>query len=72
MTFQPTGRPANFKLVEFRDGEDFIMRPILRGLCRYESIVDGTLNLEDFARMNDAINISDENQRRANAAEAGK
>ena len=40
------------------------MRPILRGLCKYESAIDGTLDLADFARMNDALNVFDENERR--------
>lgn len=40
------------------------MRPIIRGLCRYESALDGTLSLVDFARMNDALNVFDENDRR--------
>ena len=27
------------------------MRPVLRGLCRYEGLKDGTLSLEDVALM---------------------
>lgn len=45
---------------------DFLMRPVLRNLCRYESLVDGTLRLIDFARMNDALDVMDENERRMN------
>ncbi|WP_407673293.1 DUF6889 family protein [Ochrobactrum chromiisoli] len=33
-------------------------------MCRYESLVDGTLDLSDIARMNDALDVRDENQRR--------
>lgn len=33
-------------------------------MCRYESFLDGTLGLEDIARMNDFIDVRDENQRR--------
>lgn len=40
------------------------MRPVLRGLCRYESLKDGSLNLGDIALMNDALDVQDENERR--------
>lgn len=48
-----------------QDGEDWLMRPVLRGLCRYESLVEGKLRLIDFARMNEALDVEAENQRRA-------
>lgn len=41
------------------------MRPVLRGLCKYESLKDGSLDLEDIALMNDALDVQDENERRA-------
>ena len=44
------------------------MRPVLRGLCRYTDIVDGTLSLYDVAEMNDAIDVLDENTWRAQEA----
>ncbi len=50
------------------DDLDFLMRPVLRGLCRYESLQDGTLSLFDIALMNDAIDAMDENAHRANEA----
>lgn len=50
------------------DGEDFLMMPVLEGMCRYESVIDGTLDLTDFATMNDAIAVRDENTRRAHEA----
>ena len=40
------------------------MMPVLEGLCKYESLLDGTLDLEDVARMNEAINVKYENQHR--------
>ena len=46
------------------DGEDWIMMPVLEGLCKYESLNDCTLDLADIARMNDAINVKIENERR--------
>jgi len=46
------------------NGEDWIMRPILRGLCKYESLHDTSLDLTDFARMNEALDVEQENERR--------
>lgn len=40
------------------------MRPVARGLCRYESLKDGSLDLGDVALMNDALDVQDENERR--------
>lgn len=40
------------------------MRPVARGLCRYESLKDCTLDLADIALMNDALDVEEENQRR--------
>lgn len=44
------------------------MRPVLRGLCRLESLYDGTLGLEQLALANDALDVMDENDRRAQEA----
>lgn len=38
-------------------GYDFIMRPILKGLCKYESAKDGTLTIFDFLVMNEALDV---------------
>lgn len=46
------------------EGDDWLMRPILEGLCRYESLKDGTLDLLDVAKMNEALDIRAENERR--------
>lgn len=45
-------------------GEDWLMRPVLAGCCKYESLVDGTLGLEDVARMNEALDVREENEAR--------
>ena len=42
------------------------MRPVLRQCCRYESLLDGTLRMVDLARMNDALDVMDENEARVN------
>jgi hypothetical protein len=49
------------------DGEDFLMRPCLRGIYRMESLLDGTLDLENVALANDALDVQDENERRVRA-----
>ncbi len=46
------------------DGEDWLLRPVLEGMCKYESLLDGTLDLRDLARMNDALDVREENQQR--------
>lgn len=46
------------------DGEDWLYRPVLEGLCSYESLKNGTLDLEDVAKMNDALDVRSENERR--------
>jgi uncharacterized protein DUF6889 len=57
------------EFVSLPDGLDWIMRPWARGKAvLYESLKDGTLDLMDIALMNDAIDVADENERRAIAA----
>jgi hypothetical protein len=48
--------------------EDWLLRPVLRGLCRYESLLDGKINLVDIAKMNEALDVEAENQERVNNA----
>lgn len=40
------------------------MRPVLEGMCKYESLLDGTLDLEDLQTMHDALDVKQENERR--------
>ncbi len=46
------------------DDDDWVMRPVLEGLCKYESLIDCTLDLADIAKMNDALDVKYENQNR--------
>lgn len=50
-------------------GEDWLLRPALRGVCRYESLKDGTLSLQDVALMNEALDIDAENNYRVQRAQ---
>lgn len=58
--------------VRMGNDEDWLLRPIMRGLCRYESLKDGTLDLADFAVLNQAIDVESENARRLQEAQNGK
>ncbi len=46
------------------------MRPVLRGVFRMESLLDGTLDLEHVALANDALDVMEENERRWYAMQA--
>lgn len=50
------------------DGEGWLLRPVLEGMCKYESLKDCGLDLEDIARMNDAISVRSENDERVRKA----
>lgn len=45
-------------------GEEWLLRPVIEGMCSYESLKNGALDLEDFALMNDALDVKAENERR--------
>lgn len=40
------------------------MRPVLRGLCHYESLKNGALDLADLALLNEALDVEAENEYR--------
>ena len=42
-------------------GEDWLYRPVLRGLCKLESLYDGSLDLLAIAKANEALDVHDEN-----------
>lgn len=45
------------------ESEDWLMRPVIDGLCKYESLIDGTLDLADVAKMNEALDVRAENEK---------
>lgn len=53
-------------------GEDWLIAPVLAGLCRFESLKDGTVDLADIALMNDALAVKADNEERARAAMENK
>ena len=38
------------------------MRPVIKGMCKFESLKDGSLDLMDFALMNDALDVVADNE----------
>lgn len=53
---------ASLDLWELPDGMDFLLRPVREGMCKYESLVDGTLTLEDILIMNVCLNNAAHNE----------
>lgn len=36
--------------------------PVMEGLCKYESLIDGTMDLADVALLNDALMVKADNR----------
>lgn len=45
-------------------GDDWLFRPLMRGLFMYESLKDGSIGIYDICRMNEALDVQAENERR--------
>lgn len=39
-----------------------MLSPVLAGLCKYESLIDGTLTLADVALLHDAMAVKADNE----------
>lgn len=50
------------------DGEDWLLRPVHAQMCKYESLLDGTLGLYDIMLMNEFLDVQYENQQRVERA----
>lgn len=50
------------------DMKDWILRPVLQGLVRYESIISCQITLADLALLNDAMDVEAENRYRVQEA----
>jgi hypothetical protein len=48
--------------------EDWIFRPVVRGVLRGESLLDGTVDLAFIVLLNEALDVDAENQYRLNKA----
>jgi hypothetical protein len=50
-------------------GEDWLLRPVLEGCIKYESLLDGSVSLADVMLLNDALDIKIENEIRFREAQ---
>lgn len=50
------------------EGEDWLFRPVMRGMLKAESLLDEGIDLEFIALLNEAIDVEQENQHRARKA----
>jgi hypothetical protein len=48
--------------------EDWVMRPVLRNLIRAESLLDGSVDLNYIALLNEALDVEAENRYRLEKA----
>ncbi|WP_422110582.1 DUF6889 family protein [Burkholderia multivorans] len=53
-------------------GEDWLLAPVHAQMCKYESLIDGTLSLADIALMNDSLAVRADAQRERRAARYGR
>ncbi|MDE1484716.1 hypothetical protein KKJ06_19730 [Xenorhabdus bovienii] len=44
------------------DGRYYLMRPVRSGMCKFESLKNGVIDLADIALMNDALDVDAENE----------
>lgn len=61
-----TKRPVEW--VTMSDEQDWLLRPVLEGMCSYESLINGSIDLVDVDIMNEAIDVHIENKRRMHRA----
>lgn len=55
-----------------KNGHEWLFAPADAGMCKVESLLDGTLDLYHVAEMNEFLAIKNENMARARAAQAAR
>ncbi|VVD75668.1 hypothetical protein PAQ31011_00858 [Pandoraea aquatica] len=67
MAYQPRESPTGDGVAwaHLPGSEDWLLAPVLAGMCKYESLLDGTLSLHDMALMNDALAVRNDNRAQA-------
>jgi hypothetical protein len=55
----------NFNAVSMAEDEQVLFRPVLRGMLRAESLIDGSVDLNYVMLLNEAIDIEQINDGRA-------
>ena len=63
-----SGGVPDFDVARMGDREEWLFRPVLAQVLRAESLIDGTVDLEYVATLNEALDVQAENQRRLRAA----
>lgn len=48
--------------------EDWLFRPIMRGMLQADRLIDGSVDLEFISLLNEAISVEQENNRRVERA----
>jgi hypothetical protein len=51
-------------LVEMESGEGWLLSLVDEGMLRYSDLIDGTVSLQDCAKLNDYLNVRSENRAR--------
>lgn len=46
------------------NGEDFLFRPVLKGVLHIKDLTSGEVDLNDVADLNEALDVMEENERR--------
>ncbi|CUJ98316.1 MULTISPECIES: DUF6889 family protein [Achromobacter] len=46
-----------------------MLRPVIKGMCQFESLKSGDIDLADIALMNDALDVMEENRAHARQME---
>ena len=64
--FDSTQNGLDVALVRMASEEDWLLSLVKEGMIRYSDLKDGTVSLEDCARMSDYLNVRQENQARIN------
>lgn len=58
----PIPQALDEKLRSLPDGLDFLIRPVREGMCRFESLKDGTLSIDDIWLMNQYLDNESHNR----------
>ena len=71
-SFARTGGGAEYQPVHMPDRSEWLFRPALRGMCDARGLRNGDLRIEYVAKLNDVLDVAEENERRAYKAAEGK
>lgn len=63
-----TGSGLPFVPVQMGDKEDWLFRPVAAKILAPESLINGAVDLEYVATLNEMLDVQSENQRRAELA----